>query len=405
MRILILSTWWPEPDDNGSRLRAMAILRGLAARHELHLLAFSQGPATEVQANEIGQFCRSWQAFTRPDRLLTVRDRLGSLISPRPAAVRVRWSKPLAQAVQEAVVRWQPDVVLALQIDMAPYALLARNLPLVLEELELALILEDYQRRRGLRRLRSLLTALQHRRYVSTILPAFAAVTTVSEREAELARQIVGTQHPIITVIPNGVDSAACAAYGYRPEPDTLIYPGALSYSANFDAVDYFLRAIWPLIRSRHPQARFRITGRVTAEQRAALPNGPGIEFTGYVDDIRDVISRHAVEVTPIREGGGTRLKILEALALGVPVVSTSKGAEGLELIDGKHLLLADTPIDFARATSRLLNDPPLARRLGEAGQKAVAARYDWQVIVPRLNDVLEEVAQPRKHRYDLVRA
>ncbi len=236
-------------------------------------------------------------------------------------------------------------------------------------------------------------------------MPAFAAVTTVSEREAVLIRQTTKSRTPLLVVVPNGVDASVCATYGYRPEPDTLIYPGALSYSANFDAVNYFLGQIWSLIRARHPQARFRITGRTTAEQRAALPNGPGIEYTGYVDDIREVIARHAVEVAPIREGGGTRLKILEALALGVPVVSTSKGAEGLAFIDGKHLLLADTPMDFARATSRLLNNPPLARWLGEAGQKAVAAHYDWRVIVPRLNDVLEEVAQPRKPRYDLVRA
>ncbi len=405
MRILILSTWWPEPDDNGSRLRAMAILRGLAARHELHLLAFSQGSATKVQTTEISRLCRSWQAFERPDRPLTLSDRLGSITSSKPTSVRVRWSTAFAEAVVAAAKRWQPDVVLAMQIDVAAYACLVHDTPLVLEELELASILEGYRHQSGLDRLRSLLTATQHRRYVSTILPAFAVVTTVSEREAELARQIVGSQRPVITVIPNGVDSAACAAYGYRPEPDTLIYPGALSYSANFDAVDYFLRSIWPLLRARHPQARFRITGRVTDEQRAALPNMPGVEYTGYVDNIRDVIARHAVEVTPIREGGGTRLKILEALALGVPVVSTSKGAEGLELIDGKHLLLADTPMDFARATSRLLTDPPLARRLGETGRQAVAARYDWRVIVPRLNDILEEVAQPRKLRYDMARA
>lgn len=405
MRILILSTWWPEPDDNGSRLRAMAILRGLAARHELHLLAFSQGPATEVQATEISQLCRTWQAFERPDRPLTLSDRLGSLTSPKPASVRVRWSNTFAEAVVRAAVRWKPDVVLAMQIDVATYACLVRHVPLVLEELELASILEDYRRQSGLRRLRSLLTATQHRRFVSTLLPAFAAVTTVSEQEAKLIRQITGPRTPRLAVIPNGVDSAACATFGYRPEADTLIYPGALSYSANFDAVDYFLRQIWPLIRARHPQARFRITGRVTDEQRAALPIAPGVEFTGYVNDIRDVIARHAVEVVPIREGGGTRLKILEALALGVPVVSTSKGAEGLELADGKHLLLADTPMDFARATSRLLTDPPLARRLGEAGRQVVAARYDWRVIIPRLNDLLEEVAQPRKLRYDMARA
>jgi len=159
------------------------------------------------------------------------------------------------------------------------------------------------------------------------------------------------------------------------------------------------------LIRARHPLARLRITGKVTAEQRALLPAANGVEFTGYVDDIRAVIARHAVEVCPIREGGGTRLKILEALALGVPVVSTTKGAEGLILSNGKHLLLADTPMDFALATSRLLSDPPLARHLGEAGRQAVLAHYDWQVIIPRLEEVLTEVTKQRTRRYDLVEA
>lgn len=404
MHILVLSTWWPEPDDNGSRLRAIAILRGLAEHHHLHLIAFSQGPATAVQSQEVSRLCRSWQVFERPDRLLTLRDRLGSLTSNKPASVRVRWSQPFADAVLASVARWQPDVVLAMEIDVAPYACLIPNVPLVLEELELAAILEDHRNHYGLRRLRSLLTALQYRRYIATIIPSFAAVTTVSEKEASLLYQITGPHTPLLSVIPNGVDSRACAAYPYQPEADTLIYPGALAYSANFDAVYYFLAKIWPLIRARHPQAKFRVTGKITADQQAHLPRVNGVEFTGYVNDIRALIARHAVEVSPIREGGGTRLKILEALALGVPVVSTTKGAEGLALIDGKHILLADTPMDFARATSRLLSDPPLACRLGEAGRREVAARYDWRVIVPRLDDLLREVAQRRTVSYDLAR-
>jgi glycosyltransferase involved in cell wall biosynthesis len=405
MRILVLSTWWPEPDDNGSRLRAMAILRGLAERHQLHLIAFSQEPTTTIRTTEISRLCRSWQVFERPDRPLSLRDRLGSLTSSKPASVRVRWSTAFAQVVLDAANRWQPDVVLALQIDVAPYACLVPQIPRVLEELELAAILEDYRNKHGLHRLRSLLTAIQHRRYIATILPHFATVTTVSEKEADLVRQITGPRTPPLVVIPNGIDGKTCTAYTYCPEPDTLIYPGALSYSANLDAVSYFLYRIWPLIRAHHPMARFRITGKVTAEQQALLPAANGVEFTGYVDDIRAVISRHAVEVCPIREGGGTRLKILEALALGVPVVSTSKGAEGLILNNGEHLLLANTPMDFALATSRLLSDPPLARRLGEAGRQAVLARYDWRVIIPRLEEVLTEVTKQRTRRYDLAEA
>ncbi|WP_298818598.1 glycosyltransferase family 4 protein [Chloroflexus sp.] len=400
MRILILSTWWPEPDDNGSRMRAMAILRNLAARHELHLLAFSQGSPAEVQANEISRLCRSWRAFHRPDRRLTVTDRLISLTSVKPASIRVRWSQEFANAVLQAAKRWQPDVVLALQIDVALYARLTPHLPAVLEELELATILEDYRRQTGLRRLRSLLTALQYRRYVAALLPSFQAVTTVSEREADLIRQVAGNHTTQIAIISNGVDAGACAAYSYQPQINTLIYPGALSYSANLDAVSFFLSQIWLLIRAWHPQARFRITGPVTDEQRAALPALPGVEFTGYVTDIRQVIAQHMLEVVPLREGGGTRLKILEALALGVPVVSTSKGAEGLRLEDGKHLLIADTPIDFAGKVSRLLANPSLARQLGEAGQKVVAERYDWQVIIPALHDLLETIVNQRTQRY-----
>ncbi len=403
MRILILSTWWPEPDDNGSRLRAMAILRGLAARHELHLLAFSQGPVDTLQTTEISRLCQSWQAFHRPDRPLTMSDRLASLTSVKPASVRVRWSREFASAVTDAVKRWRPDVVLALQIDVALYACLTTDIPRVLEELELGSIIEAPRQQTGLRRLRSLLTAIQHQRYITALLPSFQAVTTVSEREAGLIQRIVGASAPPIEVIPNGVDASACAAYAYQPEPDTLIYPGALSFSANADAVTHFIQNIWPLIRARHPQARFRITGHVTAEQRAALPRANGIEFTGYAHDIRALIARHALEVVPLREGGGTRLKILEALALGVPVVSTSKGAEGLALIDGEHLLIADTPMEFARAVSRLLADPPQARRLGEAGRRAVGERYDWRVILPRLNDLLEAVGQTRNQPYAII--
>jgi polysaccharide biosynthesis protein PslH len=399
MRILALSTWWPEPADNGSRMRIMQLLRALGTRHELHLIAFSQWPAEHVQRSELTQICASAVAIERPGRALTTTDRLQSLFVAEPASVRATWSPAFANAATEAAKRLQPDVVIALQIDVTPYARQLPGVPRLLEELELSYTLEHYRQYRDPRlRLRYLLTALQHRRYVSALLRDFTAVTVVSAREAELVRQIVGSQALEIAVIPNGADVAGSAAYRYQPDPDSLIYPGALSYAANLDAARYFVSEILPLIRQQRPATSLRITGRNTPAQLAALGAAEGVSFTGYVDDIRALIARSAVEVVPLRQGGGTRLKILEALAVGTPVVSTSKGIEGLDLESGRHLFVADTPQAFAERTLDLLARAELRERLSAAGRRVVAERYDWRMIADRFTGLVEALAPRSDH-------
>ncbi|MFV9505142.1 MAG: glycosyltransferase family 4 protein [Oscillochloridaceae bacterium umkhey_bin13] len=401
MRILVLSTWWPEPADNGSRLRSMQLLRALSTRHEVHLVAFSQGPVAQLQRTELDQICASAVAIERPGRPLRFRDRLQSLMVAEPASVRATWSAEFAATVQASTERLNPTVVLALEIDVAPYARQLTSAIRILEDLELAYLFEHYQQYREPHlRLRYWLTALQHRRYVAALLRDFAAVTVVSAREAALVRDLVGQQSLELAVIPNGADVAASAGYRYQPDLDTLIYPGALSYAANLDAMRYFVAEILPLIRRERPQTRLRITGRTTPEQRAALSNLEGVEFTGYVEDVRALIARSTVEVVPLRQGGGTRLKILEALALGTPVVSTSKGVEGLELQAGQELLVADQPAAFAAATLHLLNDSDVRTQLSEAGRQAVGARYDWAVLTPRLLELLETVVEMRTPAY-----
>jgi len=163
----------------------------------------------------------------------------------------------------------------------------------------------------------------------------------------------------------------------------------ALSYDANFDAMDYFLGAILPQVQAARPDARLRITGRATPALVAALPRAEGVEFTGYLDDVRPAVARAWAEVVPLRKGGGTRLKVLEALALGTPVVSTSKGIEGLALEDGRHVLVADSSADFAAATARLLGEPDLRARLAAAGRQTAREHYDWQASGQRLNELV----------------
>jgi glycosyltransferase involved in cell wall biosynthesis len=145
---------------------------------------------------------------------------------------------------------------------------------------------------------------------------------------------------------------------------------------------------------------RLWVTGRAAPEQIAALPVADGVEFTGYLDDVRPAVARAWAEVVPLRKGGGTRLKVLEALALGTPVVSTSKGVEGLDLEDGRHVLVADTADAFAAATERLLGQPELRARLGEAGRQVVRQRYDWRAIGAGLDDLAHEIARHKGQGY-----
>jgi glycosyltransferase involved in cell wall biosynthesis len=166
-----------------------------------------------------------------------------------------------------------------------------------------------------------------------------------------------------------------------------------LSYSANYDALRFFLDEIWPLIRSRRPDARLRVTGRLDGSLDG-LAVDSHVEFTGYLPDIRPAVAASWLSVVPLRMGGGTRLKILESMALGTPVVATSKGAEGLGVTSGRDILLADGPSEFAEAVIRLLDSPELREHLAINGRQVVASKYDWNEIGQRFNALVEQVAQ-----------
>jgi glycosyltransferase involved in cell wall biosynthesis len=177
-----------------------------------------------------------------------------------------------------------------------------------------------------------------------------------------------------------------------QPAPDTLIYSGSLTYHANYAAVDFFLRDIFPIIRAQRPGARLTVTGRLDGVPTERLSQQPGVTFTGYLDDIRPLIAGSMVNIVPLRSGGGTRLKILESLALGTPVVATPKGAEGLDLVPGRDLLIADQPADFAQAVLSLLADPDLRQTLRHNGRTAVEARYDFARIGESFCEFVESV-------------
>jgi glycosyltransferase involved in cell wall biosynthesis len=388
-RVLFLSRWLPYPPDNGSKIRIYNILRQLSARNDISLIALAE-PERRVALEArraLGKVCSSVRILDHREFDPARPRALAGFLSRQPRFLVDTYQPAVAEAVADEVRRARPDVVVASQLDMLPYALRVPSVPLVLEELELS-IYRDAARRGP----REALTWLKLATYLRGVLPRLAACTVASEAERVNLRRVAPNFSRVL-VVPNAVD---VAAYTNDPpalvEPDSLIFSGALTYHANHDAMQYFVGEIYPRIRAAVPGAHLRITGGLPADP-SGLPDGPGVELTGYVPDVHGLIARSALAVVPLRVGGGTRLKILEAMALGTPVVSTPKGAEGLAITPGQDILLADTPAEFAAAVVRVLGSADLRSQLSLAGRQLVESRYDWPRVATELTSLVERAA------------
>ncbi len=392
MKILFCSRWFPYPPDNGSKIRVFNLIKQLSSRHEVYLVSFTSEKLPDERVAAIRHYCQGLDvAYYKPFRPGRLKALLG-FFSRRPRSVVDTYQIEMQRLVERVGRERSFDAVVASQSDMALYALALPNLPKIFEEVELTTLYERFvTERRPLKKLRNGLTWWKLSRYMAGLLRAFDGCTVVSETEREWVLQVSSGYDPI-GIVPNGVDVAHYAKDFGFPEADTLVYSGALTYDANFDAVDFFLREVFPLIQAKRPQTKLFITGKLDNVPIDRLPANSGVVFTGYLNDIRPRVARSWVSIVPLRIGGGTRLKILEALALGTPVVATSKGAEGLDLAPGRDLLIADDPSDFAAAVLRLLQDAKLREILSNNGRLAIK-KYDWHTIGQNFCDFVEKIA------------
>ena len=196
-------------------------------------------------------------------------------------------------------------------------------------------------------------------------------------------------------VIPNAADVEYYQPRPTDPPPDgrTVVYFGLLSTVPNVDGVIHFVQDIWPRIAAAHPEARFKIIGGRPPPSLLALA-GPRVELTGFVPDLRPHLAAAAAVVVPLRLGGGTRLKIVEAMAMGKAIVSTTLGAEGIEAVPGRDLLVEDQPAAFADAVNRLLAEPGLAARIGQSARQLAVERYAWSGAAQALEDFYRQLLE-----------
>ena len=389
MRVLVVSSWFPYPQDNGSRLRIFHLLEALGRVHDITLLTFGRNEGGEQVGPLLG-FCRDVHVVRAqaPKRL-----RLSGLFSTVPRY----YAQTLSDEMVSLISTHAPahDVAMAMQIRAAVHLVEARlTTPALFEEVELgaARLPDDGAEAAPLwRQARHRLTWWKHRRFVRQLLEHVHGATVVSTLEqAQLAA--LGYPNQKVSVIPNAVVVPDAPAVS-RTRRRQIIYPGSVTFSANLDAVSYFVRDVWPGIRRRHPDLQFVVTGHTGDVDVSDLAAAEGVRFTGHLEDVNPVIAESLVCVVPLRAGGGTRLKVLQAMALGTPVVSTSKGIEGLDLQPEEHVLVADTAGDLVARTLELVEDPALGRRLASAAFDRVRAAYTWDRSAAMLAEHLQRVA------------
>ena len=402
MNILFLTPQLPYPPQKGTALRNWGLIANLARCHRVSLLSFLAPGQDPHPAPLLTAACAHVETIPQPARPLSHRLRDLALARQPDIALRLG-SETYARRLEDYLTREPFDVVHIEGIELAPYldvVEMAQPRPLI--------IFDDHnceyllQQRAFLTDLRiparwpgaaySFIQWLRLRRYEAQVCRRAGHVLTVSEADAAALRKLIPDLD--VTVIPNGIDTRTYAApHPHTPtlphsSPPTLVFTATMDFRPNVDAVLWFARKVLPRIRAEAPEAHFLAVGQRPHRRLDVLRGDPGVTLTGWVEDTRPYIAQAAVYVVPLRMGGGTRLKLLEAMAMGKSVVATRLGAEGYPVTHERELLLADTPADFAAAVVSLLRAPERRAELGRVARAFVEQRYDWRVIVPRVEAV-----------------
>lgn len=404
MKILFVTPFLPSPPRFGGQRRLDGLMRSLAANHELSVISFNASdPFNQLSLDATRSYCR--EVITFPDmEFLDGRDK--RRLQARSMLSRYSFEYLLLARRREFQTRLQQlidsgrfDVVQVEFAQMAAFSfkLNARRPRTVLDEhnIEFDIVKRTASADVGpARRVYSAVDWRKLRREERAAWRRFDGVSVTSERDAAILRGLEPRTR--ISVVPNGVDIGQFRPSTAPCDRDALLFFGAINYYPNQDGIQYFLEQVFPRVLARRPKTKLWIVGPVGDDMKRL--NSANIEVTGFVDEVEPYLDRATAVIAPLRIGGGTRLKIVEAMSKAKPIISTRIGAEGLDVTHGKHALLADEPEDFAAQIERVLADEELASSLGRAARQLAEERYSWTSLVKTLERFYDELlASPPK--------
>jgi glycosyltransferase involved in cell wall biosynthesis len=397
MNVLLLTQVLPYPPDSGPKVKTWNVLKYLAQHHQVTLVSFVRGDQSD-DVRHLERYCRAvhtvpmqrgvWRdlwymvlSFLKNEPFLMVRD--------DRAAMRRLVDRLASGGADSEDTHF--DVAHADQMNMAQYAARVSGAHKIIDAHNaLWLLYKRLWRTMGPGPRRWLL-GRDYRlleRYEGRVCREFDAVLAVSEEDKVALEEAAGRSLDI-TVIPIAIDADEVTVVQREPKPRHILHIGTMYWPPNVEAVSWFVRDVYPLIRQQCPDVQFDVVGsRPPAELLGLNDAGLGINVTGYVADPTPYLERAALMVVPLHAGGGMRVKILNALAQGIPIVSTTLGAEGIGVTSGENILVADEPADLAVACLSLLDNPDLGRRLARNGRTLVEQRYDYRRACVALDEV-----------------
>jgi sugar transferase (PEP-CTERM/EpsH1 system associated) len=400
VKILVLDEEFPYPANTGKRTRSFHLYRRLASRSRIRYTAYGDADSTAAQALRAAGIEPVAVRARLPDKhgLLFYLRLLANLVSPLPYIVTSHSSAAYRREVKASVEEFRPDLLLC---EWTPYAMYAKGLAAVKTMVSAHNVEADIWRRyfeNETHPLRRWYIREQWRKvdkFERAALRQVDAAFAVSELDR--TRLLLARAGGRVALIPNGVDLDYFRPAPQPPGRSHVVFTGSMDWRPNQDAARYFVAEILPLLRCEKPDLHCTFVGRSPPADIRALARVPGIQVTGTVDDVRPYIDRAAVYVVPLRIGGGSRLKILEALAMGRAVVSTPVGAEGLEVEHERDIVLAGDARGFADAVLGLLDDAARCSALGAAGRSLVERKYGWDALADRLWSFMLEVVGQRR--------
>ncbi len=398
MHILLLTPQRPYPLHQGTTLRNFNLIKELAKRHAVSVLTFLEPDQTRQPAAPLIQLCEWLEAVHVPPRSTALRLRQ-MVITRRPDMSWRLWSPLFAERLKNCLARQSFEVIQIEAIEMAPYLPTIESArqgvrPMIVYDahnaewiLQKRACLADLKNpARWLAAVYSWVQWHRLRRYEAELLGRVDHTIAMSAPD-KVALQELSPQSPI-TVVPNGVDLTVYSQFAGKAISYDLLFTGKMDFRPNIDAMLWFGQRVWPFIQARRPQTTLAIVGQRPHLRLDILRVIPGVTITGYVEDVRPYLAGATVYVAPLRVGGGTRLKLMEAMAMGKAIVSTSVGAEGFPVVNGRELRLADEPLAFAEAVLELLDKPIARAELAQRGRAFAEANYSWGVLVPQLEQV-----------------
>ncbi len=400
MKLLVIAKRPPWPIHYGDRLHCYEIVRRLARRHEVLLVAQKPSEVDDWAFDFECRVARDGRLFEdQPDLVAEgiAEGIVGGRID-RYFGIDMGFTRDVVKLTRE----WQPDVVIGMNYHSLPALARIKGVPTICDLLDdetLHALLELLHNRStgkldGLKC--TLATALFQRRYIRQV----DAVTVLSETDRRFCR--LHTGHRLIQCIPHGVD---CDYYAPRNDPEDenrLIFWGSLTFGPNIGAIRFFAEKVWPILRRQRPDLRWTVAGRGESPQLAQYGSLPGIDWVGYVDDLRPLIAQSAIVVVPMLSGAGIKNKIMEAWAMGKTVICTSRALGSLPGRHAENVWIANTAKKTARAVLTLANDRSLRVRIGESARRTVVEHCSWDRAAADLEQLCLDLTLKQPLRYDV---